>query len=220
MAKGDIVVTLHGLARSNLSLVVANLRLRRAGYEPIGIYYPSRSHSLEELASHVRAKLPDNGDRRIHFLTHSMGGLVARGLLREHRPPNLGRVVMLAPPNQGSQLAAKLRDLELFRRIMGPAAQQLGAGREQVAELFGAIDFELGVITGDRPLRAFSRLIRPPHDGRVSVEEAKIEGMTDFLVVPRGHAFIMNDAEVIRQAIRFFESGRFSHSPARTSAGR
>lgn len=209
MVKGDIVVSLHGLARSNLSLLFANLLLRRAGYEPVSIDYPSRSRSLEELAEHVRDRLPAGDDRRIHFLTHSMGGLVVRCLLRERRPVNLGRVVMLAPPNQGSQLAGRLRDRGLFRWVMGPAAQQLGAGQAEVGQILGPVDFDLGVITGDRPLKAFARLIRPPHDGRVRVEEAQIEGMTDFLVVPRGHAFIMNDPVVIRQAVHFFETGKF-----------
>jgi pimeloyl-ACP methyl ester carboxylesterase len=197
------------LARSNLSLTIANMMLRRGGYEPVGITYPSRHRSLGELAEYVHGRLPEFGDRRIHFLTHSMGGLVTRRLLREHRPENLGRVVMLAPPNKGSQLASRLRDSEVFRWVMGPAAQQLGAGTQQVEELVGPVDFELGVITGDRPLALFKRLLHAPHDGRVSVDEARIEGMADFLVVPRGHAFIMNDPVVIRQAMHFFENGRF-----------
>lgn len=210
MAKGDVVVTLHGLGRTNLSLLLAHLSLRRAGYEPVGIFYPSRSGSIEELAAYVRGRLPRRDDRRIHFLTHSMGGLVARYLLNADRPANLGRVVMLAPPNQGSQLAAKLKDLELFRRVMGPAIDQLGAGSDRLAELLGPVDFDLGVVAGDRPrTNLLGRMIAGPSDGKVAVDEAKVEGMTDFLVVHRGHTFIMNDREVIRQALHFFEHGRF-----------
>ncbi len=217
MTRGDVVVTLHGLGRTNLSLLLPNLLLRRAGYRPVGIFYPSRSASIEELARSVRRRLPEGGGGRIHFLTHSMGGLVARYLLRTERPRNLGRVVMLAPPNQGSRLAGKLRELELFRRVMGPAAQQLGAGRERVADLLGPVDFELGVITGDRPRVKLLEWLAPgesagPSDGKVAVDEARIDGMADFLVVHRGHTFIMNDPEVIRQAAHFFEHGRFDRA--------
>ena len=161
----------------------------------------------------MRQRLPGAGGR-IHFLTHSMGGLVARYLLRVDRPEHLGRVVMLAPPNQGSQVAAKLRGLELFRKVMGPAAQQLGSGTERIADLLGPVDFELGVITGDRPLgQPTARMIEGPNDGKVAVDEARVEGMRDFLVVHRGHTFIMNDPEVIGQAAHFFETGRFRHGP-------
>ena len=208
---GDSVVLLHGLGRTHLSLLLPNLQLRWYGYSPVGIDYPSRSGSIEELARHVRGRLPANAHGRIHFLTHSMGGLVARYLLNVDRPENLGRVVMLAPPNQGSQLAGKLRDLELFKQVMGPAAQQLGEDSERLAELLGPVDFDLGVIAGDRPRATLlGRLIRGPSDGKVAVDEARVEGMKDFLVVHRGHTFIMNDPEVIRQAARFFETGRFA----------
>lgn len=210
MAKGDLVVLLHGLGRTHLSLLLTGHRLRRAGYEPVSIYYRSRSGSIESLASYVRKRLPESEGRKIHILTHSMGGMVARYLLRYERPGNLGRVVMLAPPNQGSQLARRLRSMELFQRVMGPAALQLGAGRQKVMDLLGPVDFDLGVITGDRPRGSLlGRLIHGPSDGKVAVDEARVEGMSDFLVVHRGHTFIMNDPEIVRQAVFFFENGRF-----------
>ncbi len=213
MPEGDVVVLLHGLGRTSLSLYIAGRELRRAGYDPVGIYYPSRSGSIEELARHVRRRLPERPGATIHFLTHSMGGMVARYLIRHQRPGDLGRVVMLAPPNQGSQLARRLRSVELFQRVMGPAALQLGAGQQKIMDLLGPVDFELGVITGDRPrIGLLARLIRGPSDGKVAVDEARIEGMSDFLVVHRGHTFVMNDPEVIRQAIRFFETGRFEQA--------
>lgn len=213
MSRADTVVLLHGLGRTSLSLLMARVLLRRAGLEPVGIYYPSRSRSIEELAQYVRKRLPERAGGKVHFLTHSMGGLVVRYLLRFDRPDNLGRVVMLAPPNQGSQLAVKLRQLGIFEKVLGPAARQLGAGPEHLRELLGPIDFELGVITGDRPRGTLlARLIRGPSDGKVAVDEARVEGMADFLVVHRGHTFIMNDPRVIRQAAHFFEHGRFDRS--------
>ena len=208
----DVVISLHGLARSNLSMLVPHLMLRRAGYEPRGIDYPSRQRSLQELAAYVRERLRDVGDRRVHVLTHSRGGLVARCLLRDFRPANLGRVVMLAPPNQGSRLAAGVRPRSLFKRLMGPAAEQMGDHVEHMEEVVGPVDFELGVITGDRPLLPVNPFLEPPHDGRVRVDEARIEGMADFLVVHRDHALIMNDPRVVRQAIHFFENGEFDRS--------
>lgn len=213
MNRGDVVVLLHGLGRTSLSLLIAHALLRKAGYRCVSIHYPSRSRTIEELARYVRARLPDGTEGKVHFLTHSMGGLIARYLLRFDRPASLGRVVMLAPPNQGSQLAGRLRRSGIFEKVLGPAAKQLGSGSELLAELLGPIDFELGVITGDRPRGTpLARLIRGPSDGKVAIDEARIDGMADFLVVHRGHTFIMNDPKVIRQAAHFFETGSFEHA--------
>jgi hypothetical protein len=101
-------------------------------------------------------------------------------------------------------------DGRLYRLATGPAGEQLGLGADQLSCLLGPVDFELGVITGSRGLNPLRFVIQGPSNGRLAVEEAMVEGMTDLLVVRRGHTFIMNDPRVIDQAIHFFRHGRFA----------
>ena len=207
---GEFVILLHGLGRTRRSFGAAIRRLRRAGYRPLSLGYPSTREPIAELAQRVRDRLPDEPGCPMHFLTHSLGGIVLRYLVTQERPANLGRVVMLSPPNQGSQLAASLKPYPIYGWILGPTGQQLAAGESSVPTRLGPVDFEVGVIAGDRPRSPMRHLIEGPNDGTVSVEETRVEGMQDFLVVPRGHTFIMNDPEVIDQAIHFFRYGKFA----------
>ena len=119
---------------------------------------------------------------------------------------------MLAPPNQGSQLANRLGDSQLFRAATGPAGQQLRAGPDSVAARLGPVDYMVGVIAGNKVINPLSRLLAGESDGKVTLEEARLEGMADFLTVPRGHTFIMNDPRVIDQTIHFFRKGKFARS--------
>jgi hypothetical protein len=195
-------------------MTVPRRRITAAGFEVINVPYPSRRAPIEESAAAVGAELArrvGRGRRPAHFLTHSLGGIVLRALVAGSTPPvRVGRAVMLAPPSGGSQLARRFGTNPLFRAATGPAGRQLGDDRRSVVDRLGPVDFEVGVIAGNRTLNPLSVMLDGPGDGTVSVEEAKLEGMTDFLIVPRGHTFIMNDPAVIDQAIHFFRQGRFS----------
>jgi triacylglycerol lipase len=207
---GGYVVLLHGLGRSPLSMRYAERHLQRAGFEPLAIGYPSRRDPIEALARFVADRLPRDPARPLHFLTHSLGGIVLRVLMRTRRPPNLGRVVMLGPPNGGSQLAGRMSGLWLYRRVMGPAGQELVAGPGCVPLSLGPVDFELGVIAGRRSLDPFRLLVRGVSDGKVCLDETRVDGMADWLCVPRGHAFLMLDAKILDQAVHFLLHGRFA----------
>jgi pimeloyl-ACP methyl ester carboxylesterase len=211
MGSVDTIVLVHGLWRTHLSFLVPYLRLPREGFKPVGIRYPARTRPLDELAQHVAARLPRPAAGRLHFLTHSLGGLVVRRLLRDHRPPNLGRVVMLSPPNQGSQLARRLQHSRFFRVAAGPVGLHLASDAEALNVLLGPVDYELGVIVGSVTRGLGRSMIEGPSDGRVSVEEARVDGMLDFLVVRCGHMLIMNNAAVLDQAVHFFRHGMFRH---------
>ena len=154
---------------------------------------------------------------KIHFVTHSLGGILVRKYLSEQEIPNLGRVVMLGPPNQGSQAVDELGDVPGFDWLNGPAGKQLGKGPESVPLSLGPADFELGVIAGNRTIDPItSAVLDDPDDGKVSVEDTKLAGMTDFIVVEHSHAFMMMMSTPIELTLRFLETGSFGEDAAAT----
>jgi pimeloyl-ACP methyl ester carboxylesterase len=211
----ECVVVLHGLMRSSWSMETMSDALRHDGFDVVNIDYPSRDYPIEELAplavgeglSGCRAI---DGVDRIHFVTHSLGGILLRYYLTNNEIPELGRVVMLGPPNQGSAAVDKFVGVVGFEWINGPAGRQLGKGDESVPLSLGAANFELGVIAGDRSIDPItSAVLDNPDDGRVSVEDTKMEGMDDFVVVHHSHAFMMRMRVPIGLTIQFLRTGGF-----------
>ncbi len=213
-ADREAVVLLHGLGRTSLSMLRLASALRGQGYQVVNLDYPSTRRPIQELSDFLGGELEVccRESRRVHFVTHSLGGILLRYFLAEHEIGNLGRVVMLSPPSGGSELVDHLRDYSLFQEVLGPTAERLGTDPESLPSQFGPVDFELGVITGESSHNPFfSRLIPGGDDGKVSVESAQTPGMSDFLVVPYGHTFIMFHRPVIDQTIHFLEHGSFVH---------
>jgi triacylglycerol lipase len=219
----DQVVLLHGLGRTDLSMLRMESVLERQGYEVVNVGYASTQYSIEHIATEelgpaVEACCSETSGR-VHFVTHSMGGIVLRHYLESHEVENLGRVVMLSPPNQGSEVADWVAENPILQRIVGPWPQELGTGPESVPNQLGPVDFELGIIAGNKTLNPlFSRLIPGADDGKVAVEATKVEGMTDFIVVPKTHTYIMMSDDVIAQVIHFLEHGTFRHDDADMSS--
>lgn len=209
----DSVVLLHGLGRSSWSMWIMQRRLERAGLRVVNIGYPSRTMPIDALATYVAqqmedASVPPTG--RLHFVTHSMGGIVARAVIAKARPENLGRVVMLSPPNNGSEIVDRFSGNWLFRSVMGPAAVDLGTATHSAPRRLGPADFELGVIMGTRSLNPIgSMMLDGPDDGTVSVASAKLDGMSGFLLVSASHTFIMASGDVAQHALYFLRHGRF-----------
>ena len=214
-ATKDCVVLLHGLGRTGLSMKPVERSLVRRGYSVVNLTYPALWVPLERLADeHLHEALasrvpPDTG--RIHFVTHSMGGILVRQYLASHRVANLGRVVMIGPPNQGSEKADLFKSCALGRWLTGPNLSRLGTGPDDLPQTMGAVDFEAGVIAGDRPWLGPIWKRTMPGDGIVAVESTKVAGMKDFTIVHGSHTLLMNQRETLEQMGEFIQHGRFRH---------
>ncbi|HKY92709.1 MAG TPA: alpha/beta fold hydrolase [Nevskiaceae bacterium] len=213
-ARGESVIVLHGLTRTSRAMTKIVACLQDDGFEVFNFGYPSTAYSIEKLVeSHVAPLVKvvvDGGARPIHFVTHSLGGILVRQLMKVHRPAALGRVVMLGPPNRGSELVDKLGRLPVFGWINGPAGHQLGTGPDSLPNRLGPVDYPVGVIAGTRSLNGvYSWLIGGPSDGKVAVERAKVDGMADFITLPVNHTFMMNDRVVHEQTAHFLRTGAF-----------
>ncbi len=210
----EYVVLLHGLARTPRAMETLEKQLTQSGYTVMNVGYPSRQYPVEELAQrtfcHILQQLPEG--MICHFVTHSMGGILLRYFLSKNKFPQLGRTVMLGPPNQGSEIVDKLHHYPGFYLMNGPAGMQLGTQQNSIPKNLGAVDFELGVIAGYRSINLLlSSFILPgKNDGKVTVESTKTEGMSDHLILPVTHTFMMKNKQVIQQVIHFLCQGKFA----------
>ena len=213
------VILIHGLARTSRSLRKLGKEVETHGYKVFYLDYPSRHFTIEHLAlKYIPKLLLKCGTRhykQVHFVTHSMGGVLLRYYLSKNTIKNLGNTVMLSPPNQGSEVADKLSRFSLFQWFNGPAGMQLKTGAGFLTTRLGKANFPVGIITGTVPSifdSFFWLLIPGENDGKVSVESAKLQGMKDFLSVNKNHTYIMNDNLVINQTIHFIEHACFIKS--------
>lgn len=212
--RADCVALLHGLARTSASMVALATAFEEAGYAVENIDYPSTRFPIEELAPEAleRAIAACPPDSTVHFVTHSMGGILVRYYLAHHAFARLGRVVMIAPPNQGSGLVEALHDVPGFAWYNGPAGLQLGTDANSIPLQLPAVNYPVGIIAGTRTFNLIlSQFLANPDDGKVSVENTKVAGMTDFIAVPYSHPFIMKRKAVIELALRFVAGGSFKN---------
>lgn len=219
-AQADCVVLLHGLWRTENSMNPLESALGRAGYEVRNVEYDSTEHPIEVLAEQaIPAGLRACGDAYpVHFVTHSLGGVLVRQYLETRDIERLGRVIMLGPPNQGSEVIDRYGDLPGFEWFAGPAGLQLGTGEASVPRALGPARFDLGIIAGNRTLNPIlSQSLPGPDDGKVSVESTRVAGMDDHLEMPVNHVFMMRDDEVIAQVLYYLENGSFRREPGAAS---
>jgi pimeloyl-ACP methyl ester carboxylesterase len=216
-ATQDGVVLLHGISRTALSFRRMQLALERAGFATLNLDYASRRKPLEGLAEDIDPAIQHFADRvdgSIHFVCHSMGGLLARVYVARHRPQRLGRMVMLGTPNGGSEIADRLKHIGVYRAWFGPAGQQLVTQRDAaVAAMFPPVDYPVGIIAGNRSVDPISSAFLPkPHDGKVSVENTKLDGMADHIVMETSHPWLVRNGPAIEQTIVFLRDGEFRRS--------
>jgi hypothetical protein len=211
-AQSACVILLHGLARTNHSMKKLEKELKKEHYTTVNVDYPSRIYPIEVLArktiKEALQQCPQDGD--VNFVTHSLGGILVRQYLSQHKIENLNRVVMLGPPNKGSEVVDTLDDMPGFYLLNGDAGMQLGTGEMSVPNRLGRADFDVGIIAGTRSINwILSMLIPDTDDGKVSVERTKLEGMNDHIEMPVSHPFLMKDDDVIRQVVYYLENGSF-----------
>ncbi len=211
----ECVILLHGLARSDSSMEVLENRLSKEGYLVSNVDYPSRDYPIESLADIAVEKgvsfCKRASAQKINFVTHSLGGILVRKYLKFNKLQDIGRVVMLGPPNQGSEVVDSLKDFPGFYLVNGPAGQQLGTDTSSVPRSLGPVDFELGVIAGTKSINIIlSTMLPNPNDGKVSVASTKVDGMADFIALPTSHPFMMKNKTVIEQTVYFLKNGKFN----------
>ena len=208
------VVLIHGLGRTGMSMRVIAAALRKAGYPTLSPWYGLR-RSMPEIVDYLHPRIGAFAAAHpgpLHIVTHSLGGLVSRAFINAHRPAQLGRVVMLAPPNAGSELADFVFRLGLDSLILGPVGPHLRTGRaDEHEEELGPVDFDLGVIAGDLPLDPIIAPLLLPgaNDGKVAVAATRIDGMRDHIVLPVQHTFMVQDSRVIAQIMAYLATGAF-----------
>ena len=216
LSASEKVFLLHGLARTSRSMRPLEDKLISQGYTVVNIDYPSRKHPVTQLSRTVRATITRHlmsPAEPFHVVTHSMGGIILRHIQRTNPLVTLERVVMLSPPNQGSEVVDKLGAWKLFDLINGPAGQQLGTADSGFIQTLGDVDFELGVLTCDRSINPLLSLLIPDKDdGKVSVERAKVKGMKAFKVIHATHPLIMRNKEAHENILAFLQSGVFVDS--------
>jgi len=213
----ETVILLHGLCRTSRSMDKMERALTEAGYRVQNVDYPSRTAPIQKLADEAIGKAvadcQRDGVTKIDFVTHSLGGILVRSYLARHSLPELGRVVMLAPPNRGSEVVDKLGWTFAFKWLNGPAGSELGTDTNSVPNQLGPVNYPLGVIAGDRSINSINSLLIPGRDdGKVSIERTKLAGMSDYIVIHATHPFIMKNREAIRQTIQFLRTGAFDRA--------
>ena len=207
----DIVVVLHGLGRGTSAMRRLASHLDDAGYRAIRIGYHSLRDSPDEILKDIRQKIESCCLRKspnLHFVGHSLGGLLIRAYLAKNKPANRGHVVLIGTPNTGTKIVDKLRDNWWFQ-MLGPMAQKLGTDAKSFARSLGPPDYPVGVIAGRKAGSANEALVPGEDDGLVSIESTKIDGMSDFVIVEANHSALRYDKNVVRHVVSFLKTGRF-----------
>ncbi len=206
-AESDTVILLHGLWRSFWTMEPMAQHLHQKGYHTVNIPYPSFTKSMDDLVEYIENIIQKyQGQGKIHFVTHSLGGIIARELFSRLNITEVGRLVMLAPPNQGSEIIDWLEDSPLFRLALGPAGMQLSSDKIKSPPI--PHEIEAAIIMGNQSMIPFFRdMLDDENDGIVSVEKGKLEGMNEFHVMDADHTFITSDPNVMSLTSHFIQHG-------------
>ncbi|MEI6730726.1 MAG: alpha/beta fold hydrolase [Pseudomonadota bacterium] len=209
----DGIIILHGIFRTERCMSGLAKFLQKSGFKVLNLGYPSTKYSLEELADIIHKDIESfavNVTGKLHFVGYSMGGLLIRAYLKKYRPSNLGRVVLIGTPNYGSEVADFVKNWALYKKLYGPAGQQLITDQSDFKHIFADTDFEVGIVAGNRPLDFISsRIIKAESDGKVSLKSATLEGAKDRVIIPCSHTFFPQNKKMWLQVVHFIGYGKF-----------
>ncbi len=213
--EGEIVFLLHGIGKGKYDMAPMARHLRQRGYTVVNWDYPSTKYNLVELADKLAGELERFPDYKIHFVTHSMGGIVVRTCLSRHGFENVGRIVMIAPPSQGAELAEFFGNWGLYKFLLGPAGQELKPADAGACASAGVPTCEFAIIAGGTGRqRGINPLLAGDNDGTVTVESTKLEGAKDFALVPYPHPVIQMMPKTVQLTSAFLENGSFGEKAA------
>ena len=209
-ASGDRVILVHGLLMSGHVFYPVGAHLARQGFLSILYDYPTRRACVEEHGAALCAfiekemeSMRESEAGKLHFVTHSMGGLLLRVALRQLSPGTrsaIGRIVMITPPNKGSDVAeAVLRKLFFAEKIV-KCLPDLSSVPHSFANTFPEPDetFEIGIIAGS-------------HDRKVAVPSTHLAHERDHLILQSSHTAILFRKQTVHQTVHFLLHGTFEH---------
>jgi triacylglycerol esterase/lipase EstA (alpha/beta hydrolase family) len=205
-------VLLHGILRTKDCMQGLADFLEQNNYKVLNIDYPSSKYNLLSLANLIHPQIRDFATQvtKIHFVGYSMGGLIIRAYLKLYNPVNLARVIMLGTPNKGSEIADFLQDFWIYKKLYGPAGQQLITNQTSFKDIFGSVNYELGVVAGRSPYYFIAnRIINEESDGRVSINNTKLDGMKEHIIVNSGHNWLSTNQKIWRLTLSFLNHGSF-----------
>jgi pimeloyl-ACP methyl ester carboxylesterase len=209
----DGVIVLHGIFRTYRSMRALAGFIEKSGFRVLNLGYPSTKHPIEKLSDIIHNDIGQFASQingKLHFVGYSMGGLLIRAYLKKYRPEKLGRVVMIGTPNKGSEVADFLQNIKLYRWLYGPAGKQLITKQNDFLHHFGKVDYELGIIAGNKPVDFISsRIIGRPNDGKVSIESTKLDGAKEHILLPCSHTFFPSNKQMWKQVVSFLNTGQF-----------
>ena len=216
-ANGETVVLIHGLGRSAVSMWLLETRIEKAGYEVITLDYPSLGTTpkkVSETVSHQIDTYCQGKKTKIHFVGHSLGGLLIRAYFArpesEGMLDRLGQVVMIGTPNGGSALVDHFRD-SWWMPLLGDTTLSLGTTGKSLPGQLPAPPFRAGVIAGSNGMWVSDAIFNKANDGLVTVASTRLPNMADFIEIHVSHSMMRYDREVAEQTIAFLENGRFRH---------
>ena len=209
----QLVILLHGIMKSSKKMKGLAEFLRKNQFDVCNISYPSTKFPLEELVDIIHDEISQASAlsyNNISFVGFSMGGLLTRAYLNKYKPDNLGNVVFIGTPNNGSEVADFFKNYKLYKMLCGPAGQQLVTDQEEFKKILGMPDYDFGVVAGNFTVNLLlSRIINKPNDGKVSVESTKLQGMSDHIVLRTSHPFMIRNKKIWQYALNFLNHTKF-----------
>ncbi len=210
ISTGENVVLIHGILRGSRSMNKIKRELVSQGFIVTGFDYSPGDGSIEEISDRLHEIIKKFPKGKIHFVTHSMGAVIVRKYISKYKPRNTGRVVMIAPPNNGSVYAAVLMRLPFFEKIFGRSGVEIADGENCILNTLPVPKFEFGVIAGGTGYEiGLNPFLKGDNDGTVLLNETIIKGMADFMQIKGQHSFLLFNNEVISESINFLKNGKF-----------